>query len=101
MKFDVKTGKAPHYICNGYVLLYQSEYNKDVGKSPLEIILREPEMVSSIRDENDNFKKIEYSINDFHLGVFPGKKEEFKSWLQETYTKIPDAAKYLFEQKDV
>ena len=97
MKFDVKTRKIPKVIVSGYVLLYPLGDNFDRGVSIDTIVSRDPVKVVPTHDQEGNFQYLNYDLNSYHLGVFPGKKDEFLGWLKETYQNVPECAQYLFE----
>ena len=98
MKFDVKNKKKLVQLVQGFGLIYESKGPQDKGITYEEIVSRDPLRVGIISSIHNNFTR---GVCDVYLGIFPQSrpeenKDSFQSWLQETYQKIPDAAKYLF-----
>ena len=99
MRFNIKTEKPLEQLAVGFGLVYETKGAEDQGVTYSEIIKRDPIRVGIIDTIHERFTRV---VNDCHLGVFPQSrpkenKDVFKSWLQETYHQIPEAAKYLFE----
>ena len=98
MKFNVKTGERLDMLSIGYGLVYESKGSQDRTNFG-DILKREPIRVGIISTVHERFTR---NPEEGHLGIFPQSeptehKEEFQTWLQETYPQIPEAAKYLFE----
>ncbi len=99
MKFDVKNKKKLVQLVHGFGLIYESKGANDKGITYEEIVSREPLRVGMISSIHSKFTR---SVCDAYLGIFPQinpekNKDQFKTWLQDTYQQIPEAAKYIFD----
>ncbi|MBT4651190.1 hypothetical protein HOC13_01580 [Candidatus Woesearchaeota archaeon] len=98
MKFNVITGERLDMLLIGYGLVYESKYSQD-RESIEDIMGREPIRIGIISTVHERFTR---NPENGHLGMFPQhrpaeNKDAFKIWLQDTYQKIPEVAKYLFD----
>jgi hypothetical protein len=99
MKFNVITGERLDQLVIGYGLVYESKDSQDQGIDYRDILKKELIRVGIIFTIHKPFTR---NPENGHLGIFPQfspaqEKDQFNTWLQETYGEIPSKAEYLFE----